>query len=57
MERGSYGQRPSRGLINALRASIDELERNIDLAPDDRVLVDIERAGLRRAADQNRFSL
>lgn len=44
-------QRPARRLLKVLRATVDQLGRNTDLAPDDLVLTRLKRALLRRIAD------
>jgi hypothetical protein len=49
------GRSPSRRLLSVLRATVDQLEKNTDLAPDDPGLVDLKRILLRRIADLQAF--
>ena len=45
------GSRPSRELLNVLRRTVDQFERNTDLAPDDPALVELKRLLLCRIAE------
>ena len=45
------GQRPSRRLLNVLRTTVDQLERNTDLAPGDPALVHLKGLLLLRIAE------
>jgi len=45
------GRKPSRRLLNVLRTTVDQLERNTDLAPGDPALVQLKGILLRRIAD------
>src|SRR5258708_40343840 len=50
-ESGRMRSRPSRELLNVLRRTVDQFEKNTDLAPDDPVLVELKHVLLQRIAE------
>jgi hypothetical protein len=48
---------PSRGLLNALRTTISQLEKATDLGPGDPALAELKHILLRRVAELERLEL